>query len=336
MIFGQTVLITFEGLDGSGKTTLMNAVTRKLKELGETQFDTIREPSEETYIKGFNPRQILKEDNIDPYTEIFIVNAYRRENVVKFIKPKLDSNISVIQDRFLLSTYAYNVYPFQDSDPDIADLYVGSMPFVIGQDLPEPITFLIDTDKETRLNRLENTRATMDRYEMDEAYQNKVTEAYSQLSQSPSVVIVDGELELSKQVEFVINVLKEHAERKTKELESIKEELNETIEDSESNDVVETTSETDVETPFDLNESLNGLVDNVVHELNQIALGQGDELTFDESKELIFNIVNETIKVAGDPTEIMSNKANHEAIKSQIIPMVYYGTKFNNLVDKYA
>jgi dTMP kinase len=98
-----TMFIAFEGIDGSGKTTLSKLLYRELLER--------KIPSVWTYEPNDNRiREILKGNKLDPWSETCLFLADRREHVLKFVKPKLENGFWVISDRYYLSTLAYQGY----------------------------------------------------------------------------------------------------------------------------------------------------------------------------------------------------------------------------------
>ncbi|CAK1239530.1 Thymidylate kinase (Tmk) [Fructobacillus fructosus] len=100
--------ITFEGPEGAGKTTAIQAVLPFLEELTSKVVVTTREP-------GGNPlaeavRDLLKEQQepaIDARTEVLLLAASRREHVVQTILPALNDGVVVVSDRYLDSSLAY-------------------------------------------------------------------------------------------------------------------------------------------------------------------------------------------------------------------------------------
>lgn len=333
MIFGKTLLITFEGLDGCGKTTLAKAVMDKLKDLGQTQIDFIREPSSD-FIDGLDVREVLANNVLDPVSEILLQSTYRRENVVKFLEPKLADGISIIQDRFALSTYAYNVYPFIETNPDISDLFAGTMSYVIGDKIPEPITFVIDVPVEVRKRRMEEQRRTLDRYEENDEYQAKVAEGYEIIKQSPAVVTIDGELELDKQVDFVIEVLKAYVEKQDKAVEDIREELESNMEDSEYTPEVPNEASENFETPsldlshINVEEVTEALALRFIAELNDVAeVNQVSLQDFSIFKERIIEGISNLLVDIEDKRLELTDPSRIDGLRNVILPAVYYSAQ---------
>lgn len=100
------MLIVFEGVDGSGKTTQAELLKTNL-ELHNHEPVLVREPGGTPFSEKI--REIIKDTNykISPITDLFLFEAARADLTEKVIIPALNSNDIVICDRFTLSTIAY-------------------------------------------------------------------------------------------------------------------------------------------------------------------------------------------------------------------------------------
>ena len=97
-------LITLEGIDGSGKST----VAKKLQENPEIKaFEPVftREPTRGT-LTGTAVEKAIQSDT-DQLAELFLFTADHAEHLAKLVKPALESGKSVISDRYSDSRYAY-------------------------------------------------------------------------------------------------------------------------------------------------------------------------------------------------------------------------------------
>lgn len=157
--------LVFEGLDGSGKTTLSQALSKIFAKHQVPHIRT-REPGGSSL--GEDVRRVLKgvkgQDKIDPLTEALLLNAARRDHVEHVILPALRAGQWVVCDRYVESTYAYQGgvcgVP-QDTLESLHHLSVNSL-------MPD-LTFFINTPIEVCLERLErrylDTKKTGDRFE---------------------------------------------------------------------------------------------------------------------------------------------------------------------------
>ncbi len=107
------MFITFEGLDGSGKTTQVRMLASYLRKLGYNLLLT-REPG--GTLIGDEIRDILHDldhTEMHPTTELLLYNASRAQLVAEVLKPHLESGGVVVCDRFFDSTLAYQGYGHQ-------------------------------------------------------------------------------------------------------------------------------------------------------------------------------------------------------------------------------
>lgn len=182
------MFITFEGIEGCGKSTQ----AKKLHEFFLSQkIDAIltREPG--GTIVGEKIRAILIDEEIpilEAKTEMLLNFAARLEHVEKVIKPALAQKKIVISDRFFDSTYAYQGSAFGLAD-EIID---GVRNTAIGDFAPD-ITFLIDVPLELAFARIEG-RIGNNRYEkLGFEFHKKVQEGFLNLAKkNPRIKVIDG------------------------------------------------------------------------------------------------------------------------------------------------
>lgn len=98
------MFITFEGLDGSGKTTIIKKLSKYLNEHDKANI-IVREPGQGKV--GSLIRHIIMDYDIQDETEFLLFQAARAETVKNTIIPALADNVVVLSDRFIHSTYAY-------------------------------------------------------------------------------------------------------------------------------------------------------------------------------------------------------------------------------------
>ena len=96
--------ITFEGIDGAGKSTHIEAVAQHLREAGATVVLT-REPGGTPLAERL--REILLHESMDVLTEALLVFAGRCDHIVQVIAPALAAGHTVLCDRFTDATFAY-------------------------------------------------------------------------------------------------------------------------------------------------------------------------------------------------------------------------------------
>lgn len=154
------MLITFEGIEGSGKTTQIEACAKQLTESGFSVYKT-KEPG------GTNTGKLLRELILDTntkfaddHTELLLFYADRLEHIKQIIKPNLDKGHIVLCDRFIDSTYAY-----QCGGRGISETIIAQLNTLIT--LQPNLTILYDCDPKIGLARAKK-RAKLDRFEEED------------------------------------------------------------------------------------------------------------------------------------------------------------------------
>lgn len=327
-LFTKPLIITFEGPDGCGKSTLQQAFLKHIKENYKDDVIGISEPAEEISIKGFNPRQILRDNKVDHISEILIHLLYRRDNVQNIITPAIREGKSVIQDRFLYSTLCYNAFPFKESDPELMNLFMGTIPYVLNDEIPEPITFLLKTPKETRLERLKETGKDLDRYESDEEYQKQVEEAYEFLEANPSVIILDG----SKTIEELITIVIENIQGYLKKVESQTQELRDQLEsefEEESNEeeTVETEESQETVTPMTREE----YIVDTIKACKDFFESQSPDIDYKKHYDLLETVITDRMEEIETENQDYTDPHFNSHVMNETVSIFHYGLGFNKL-----
>src|SRR5690242_12096933 len=140
--------ITFEGIDGSGKTTQLRLLAERLRQAGHDVLETV-EPGG-TAIGAQIRRILLDSANQDlrPTTELLLYFASRAQNVEECILPALDAGKIVLSDRFTDSTLAY-----QGHARGLGAETVLALDRIACRGLTPDLTLLIDLDLDTALVR---------------------------------------------------------------------------------------------------------------------------------------------------------------------------------------
>ena len=201
------IFITFEGIDGSGKTTQIELLNSFLKQSG---FDVIltREPGGTDI--GDKIRKILldsKNIQMSYRAETLLFLASRAELVSKIIQPSLNQGKIIICDRFFDSTIAYQGIARQLGAEKILDMSLWATENII----PD-LTFLLSIDVWECENRIKNGKKKKDRIEKEEIdFKSKIQEGYMQLAgkNKERFVIVNGCLN----IESVFTVVKNNTLR---------------------------------------------------------------------------------------------------------------------------
>ena len=154
------MFITFEGIEGSGKSTQIQMLKEFFEKKSLKAFFT-KEPGSSEIGKEIRSILLNKENKIYPQTEIFLIFADRVQHVQEIIKPNLNEGKIVVSDRYYDSSVAYQGQREGISKIEIYEL-------IKNLDLPTPdITFLLDLPANVGLKRAKN-RASLDRFESEE------------------------------------------------------------------------------------------------------------------------------------------------------------------------
>lgn len=148
--------ITFEGSEGTGKSTQISYLEAFLHDYG-FQVLTTREPGGSPL--GEKIRTLLLTEEMDAYAELLLMFAARREHWVKTINPALEKGIWVISDRFTDSSYAY-----QGAGRGIPTPHIETLETLTLKGNPVDLTLWFDLPIEEGLNRAK-ARSQSDRFE---------------------------------------------------------------------------------------------------------------------------------------------------------------------------
>ena len=176
------LFISFEGLDGSGKTTQMRRLAKRLRARGRVVLETVEPGGTEI---GGKIRQVLLDaanQELSPTAELLLYFASRAQNVDERIGPALRRGEIVLADRFTDSTLVY-----QGCGRGLGAETVLALDRVACRGLKPDLTLLVDIDVETSLARARARNAAQPAGEtrMDEQsleFHRKVYEAYQALA----------------------------------------------------------------------------------------------------------------------------------------------------------
>ncbi len=156
---GAGVFITFEGIDGSGKSTQARLLHERLREQGRAAILT-REPGGSPGAEEIRALVLRGDpDRWSAETEILLFTAARRDHLERIIAPALAAGRMVICDRFADSTRMYQGLSRGDLRAKVDALHA----LMIGRE-PD-LTILIDMDPETGLARARGRQGIEERFE---------------------------------------------------------------------------------------------------------------------------------------------------------------------------
>lgn len=188
MNHGNGLFISFEGIDGSGKSTQVKLLEQSLKADGYVVTRT-REPGGSPGAEEI--RRLLVEGDPERWsaeTELLLFNAARRDNLETLIRPALERGEIVITDRFADSTRVYQGATRGDLRATVDALHA----LMIGRE-PD-ITFIIDVEPAAALARGLARGSGEDRFEdMGLPFQQKLRAGFLKLAETENRChLVDG------------------------------------------------------------------------------------------------------------------------------------------------
>ena len=152
--------ITFEGIDGAGKSTHLSFVASLLHEMGHTVITT-REPGGTPL--GEQLRGLLLKEKMHLETEALLMFASRREHLAQVIEPALARGDWVVSDRFTDATFAY-----QGGGRGLAREKLDALEAWVHPHLQPNLTLLFNVPLEVARARLDKSR-DLDRFEQEQA-----------------------------------------------------------------------------------------------------------------------------------------------------------------------
>ena len=194
MTHTRGLFLTFEGMDGSGKTTQMHRLAQRLREHGRTVLETT-EPGGPPIAQKI--RRILLDaanQELSPTTEVLLYFASRAQNVDEWIQPALARGEIVLSDRFTDSSLVY-----QGVGRGLGEDTVVALDRIACRGLKPDLTILVDVDAEASLARARARNIAQPHCEtrMDDQsleFHLKVHSAYHRLAEAEPdrVKVVNG------------------------------------------------------------------------------------------------------------------------------------------------
>lgn len=198
------MFITFEGGEGSGKTTLIAALRSYLEEMSLSVVTT-REPGGSRIAEKIR-KVILDIENTDmtPRTEALLYAASRVQHLDEVVIPALNANQVVLCDRYLDSSLAYQGYARGLGFESVLKINTYALDY-----LPN-LTFYIDLDPNIGLERIKNrSQNRLDKEQL--AFHLKVREGYLKLANlySSRISVINGNQPIEDIIKEVLAKIKE-------------------------------------------------------------------------------------------------------------------------------
>lgn len=189
--------ITFEGPEGSGKTTVIHKVYEKLNQ----DYDILltREPGGIKISEAIRNLLLDSDDDMDERTEALLFAAARRQHLVEKILPQLNKGGTVLCDRFVDSSLSYQGYAREIGVEEVKAINE----FAIDNLYPD-LTLYFDVPAEVGLNRIKDNQRNANRLDKEKIeFHHKVTDGYKKLiAEYPDrIKVIDATQPLEKVVE---------------------------------------------------------------------------------------------------------------------------------------
>ena len=167
--------ITLEGIEGSGKSTSLDTISKNLETLN-IEFIITKEPGGGPLGKDLRKMLLDKKTSISSEVELLLMMADRKNHIDNIVEPSLKKGIWVISDRYLDSSYAY-----QGGGRQIDVSKIDLLTEILKLPIPD-LTLLFDLSPEIALQRAKN-RSELDRFESEPIdFHQRIREAYLTLA----------------------------------------------------------------------------------------------------------------------------------------------------------
>jgi len=195
-------IIVFEGIEGSGKTTLINYLSKYLRKINK-KFVKFREPGGSKNSEKIRKFILNNKSNLNYKTDLLLYLASRSENFEKIIKKNYNKKIIII-DRFIDSTIAYQHYGMGINKYLILNINR----FILGNIKPD-LTFLNLVNKNNLKLRLKK-RLNKNKYDkFSFSFYKKVQNGFIKQSKNNSkYIIVNSNNSIEDNKKLIINTIK--------------------------------------------------------------------------------------------------------------------------------
>jgi dTMP kinase len=183
------MLITFEGIEGCGKSTQVDLLFDYLTRKGYNVIKT-REPGGTVFGEALRDVALQKNIDVFPLSELLTIMAIRAQHVEELILPALQDRTIVLCDRFVDASYAYQGYG-RGIDLGIIE----TLNRLVTKGIRPNLTVLIDCAAGLGLKRKAKDHRSLDRFEKESlSFHRKIRNAYLKLADEDQrrFFVVDG------------------------------------------------------------------------------------------------------------------------------------------------
>ena len=203
----KSIFVTFEGIEGSGKSYQSKKLFRKIKSMGLPAIYT-REPGGTESAEKI--RKVILDDyfhldskeKFNKYTDTLLYLASRNEHIEKKLKPAILKKKIIICDRFTDSTLAYQVYGKGVNKSLVNTVHK----YILGTINPD-LTFILKANISKAMQRLKK-RKKKNRYDkFSKNFYDKVQKAFLKIAKTDKkkYIIIDNSLDTPETEEIIFN-----------------------------------------------------------------------------------------------------------------------------------
>ncbi|MCS6955182.1 MAG: dTMP kinase [Candidatus Calescibacterium sp.] len=145
------MIVVFEGIDGSGKTTLSRLLCEKM--LSETDYDVLWLSEPTPFPIGGMIKHLINTQELNTFEQTLLFTADREYMIRNYVLPNKDKII--ILDRSFLSTYAYQIMSLDDTQTQLRDLLITLTEYSI-RNFYVDILFYLDCEPKVAWERVKN------------------------------------------------------------------------------------------------------------------------------------------------------------------------------------
>jgi len=193
-------IITLEGLDGSGKTTVSKLLKEKLLQ-DFMKVELIREPGGTETSEAI--RELILKPGLEKMTQLLLFNASRVENINKLVNGKYKDAQFIIFDRFFYSTLVY-----QGTLNNIPENTIQMLNAMLFHNIKVHKHFYIKCSIETLEQRLNDRNEVKNHYDsVHKSKKQAMLQRYEELAKEGFLITINGEQEPNKVVQDIIEHL---------------------------------------------------------------------------------------------------------------------------------
>lgn len=196
------MFITFEGIDGCGKTTQIRLLSEYLQK-NDKEVLSIREPGGTEFSEEIREILLHSKHNLNSISELMLFEAARADLTEKIIKPALEQGKFVLSDRFFDSTTAYQGYGRGLNLENVQNINLFAT-----NNLKPDITFYLRINLDTSDNRTNHRK--LDKIESSGSeFFKKLINGFDEIAnQNPDrIIIIDAENSIEKISNEIISVI---------------------------------------------------------------------------------------------------------------------------------